>query len=140
MGPTVGVFAAIFDDQRRVVCVKRAYGPRNWTIPGGGMEKGESPVDALRREVEEETGYIVQVTRLVGVYSAPFRNDLVLMFEAETIGQSEWHPNDEIAQVGFFRRDELPHPMTPRTLARISDAFDGRVGVVRVFEADEADH
>jgi ADP-ribose pyrophosphatase YjhB (NUDIX family) len=134
--PTVGVFAAIFDDDGRILCVRRAYGPRNWTIPGGRLEPRESPTDALLREVAEETGYVVRVSRFVGVYSAPFRDDLVLMFVAEIIGRSEWRPNDEIAEARYFRPDDLPDSMTSRTLARIRDAVVGKVGVLRVF-ADE---
>jgi 8-oxo-dGTP diphosphatase len=41
--PSVGVFAAIFDEQRRILCVRQNYGPRKWTLPGGKMEAGESP-------------------------------------------------------------------------------------------------
>ena len=81
--PTVGVFAAIFDERKRILCVKRSYGPRNWTTPGGRIENAESPVEALEREVEEETGYVVQATRVLGVYSATFKDDLVLSIEAK---------------------------------------------------------
>jgi 8-oxo-dGTP pyrophosphatase MutT (NUDIX family) len=45
--PTVGVFAAIFDAQVRILCVKLNYRPLNWTTPGGRVEAGESPVAAL---------------------------------------------------------------------------------------------
>ncbi|MEU6351157.1 NUDIX hydrolase [Streptomyces sp. NPDC047072] len=40
-----------------------------WTLPGGGMEHGEDPHDTVLREVEEETGYHVEVTGLLGVRS-----------------------------------------------------------------------
>ncbi|CAM5344166.1 hypothetical protein SHIRM173S_12882 [Streptomyces hirsutus] len=39
-------------------------------LPGGGMEHGEDPYDTVRREVEEETGYRIEVTGLLGVNSA----------------------------------------------------------------------
>src|SRR5438874_10406618 len=131
---TVGVFAAIFDDQRRILCVKRDYSPRNWTVPGGGMEPGESPIQALEREVREETGFGVRVVRLIGLYSAPFKDDLVIFFEAEIVGREAWQPGAEIAEIGFFPEDELPEPLGPRARVRIADAFAGRSGVVRVFD------
>ncbi|MFE7815530.1 NUDIX hydrolase [Streptomyces sp. NPDC057433] len=44
-------------------------GDPEWVLPGGGMEHGEDPYDTVRREVEEETGYRVEVTGLLGVDS-----------------------------------------------------------------------
>lgn len=43
--------------------------PSVWTVPGGGLDHGEDPVDAVVREVEEETGYRVRVERLLGIRS-----------------------------------------------------------------------
>jgi 8-oxo-dGTP diphosphatase len=45
-------------------------GPPLWALPGGGLEHGEDPYDAVRREVEEETGYLMDVTALLGVGAA----------------------------------------------------------------------
>ena len=132
--PTVGVFAAIFDERGRILCVKLNYGPLNWTTPGGRVEAGESPVAALIREIYEESGYYAQVERLVGVYSAPFKDDIVLMMTARIIGSAGWAPNDEIAQIGFFAHDALPELMNPRVRRRIEDAFAGHTGILHVFE------
>src|SRR3954452_11806224 len=44
-------------------------GRPEWTLPGGGMEHGEDPYDTVLREVEEETGYLVGITGLLGVHS-----------------------------------------------------------------------
>jgi ADP-ribose pyrophosphatase YjhB (NUDIX family) len=134
--PTIGVFAAIFDERRRIICVKRNYGPRNWGLPGGGMEPHESLLVALEREVREETGYLVRAGRLIGVYALPPRDDVVLFFEATVVGREPWQPNGEIVEVAFFPEDELPEPMGSRAKVRIQDAFAGLTGVVRVFDAE----
>ncbi|MEK8170348.1 NUDIX domain-containing protein [Streptomyces sp. M19] len=42
---------------------------RHWTMPGGGIEHGEDPYDAVLREVTEETGYTVEIDRLLGIDS-----------------------------------------------------------------------
>jgi ADP-ribose pyrophosphatase YjhB (NUDIX family) len=132
--PTVGVFAAIFDQQGRILCVKQNYGSLSWTTPGGRVEAGESPVAALIREIHEESGYHAQVERLVGVYAAPFKDDIVLMLTARIIGSDGWASNDEIAAIGFFARDALPEPMNPRVQRRILDAFAGHSGILHVFD------
>ncbi|HEX8035977.1 MAG TPA: NUDIX hydrolase [Ktedonobacterales bacterium] len=132
--PTVGVFASIIDIHGRMLCVKQNTGSRKWTLPGGRMETGESPIEALIREVREETGYHVKIGDLIGVYSTPAKDNVVLSFVAQVVGRSPWRPTGEIAEIGFFGRDELPQPMRQRTRERIADAFAGQRGVVRVFE------
>lgn len=138
--PTVGVFATIFDEQGHVLCVHQNYPPYLWTTPGGRLKPNESVVDGLVREVREETGYTVEIEGLVGAYSAPFRDDLVLGFEARIICQCNVTiPNSEIAGIGFFPTKSLPVPMKLNTLRRIEDASAGVRGVCRVY-IDEAEH
>jgi ADP-ribose pyrophosphatase YjhB (NUDIX family) len=47
--PSIGVFAAIFDEQGRILCVKRNYTPFNWTTPGGKMDNGELLIQSLTK-------------------------------------------------------------------------------------------
>jgi ADP-ribose pyrophosphatase YjhB (NUDIX family) len=134
---TVGVFAAVLDEERRILCVRRAYPPYNWTLPGGLVEPNESPLGALVREVHEETRFGVAVTGLIGVYAAPYKDDLVLFFECSIASHEEWRPDDEIAEVAFMPAHALPDDFSPRTRSRVADAFAGTRGAVRVF-ADES--
>ena len=136
--PTVGVFAAIFDAQGRILCVRQGYGARKWTLPGGRMERGETPHEALVREVREETSFEVAPGDLIGVYSTPYKDALVLAFRATSLGRGLWHPTDEIDELGFFARDALPVPMRHHTLVRIQDAFAGAAGVVRTIGRESA--
>ncbi len=58
------------DGRLLLACGKReGDGIPEWTLPGGGMWHGEDPYDTVLREVEEETGYRIEVTGLLGVHS-----------------------------------------------------------------------
>ena len=71
MAFNIGAWGAIFNPRDRVLLVKRDYGKRNWVLPGGSVESGESPMEAVSREVEEETSLIVELRRLSGIYYNP---------------------------------------------------------------------
>jgi ADP-ribose pyrophosphatase YjhB (NUDIX family) len=130
---TVGVFAAIFDDKDRILLVKITYGSGNWTFPGGHLEKNESPIDGVKREVLEETGYIVDVEHLISVYSAPNKDDLVLLFKCKIIEQVGIYDN-EIEQIAFFTRDDLPTQIHPWNIKRINDAYENKISNIYVFK------
>lgn len=136
--PTLGVFAAIFDDAGRMLCVRMAYGSCGWTTPGGRVESAESPLEALRRETREETGLEIVPGRLIGVYAKPEEDDVVLWFEAEVVGRLAWSPNCEISECRWFTRAELPNDMTLAARTRCLDAFDGQRGVFRVLFSTRA--
>ncbi len=136
--PTLGVFAAITDEDRRILCVRMNYATRGWTTPGGGVEPGESPLDALKREVLEESGLDVVAESLVGVYCKPHKDDIVLFFRVRVVAQHPWQANEEIAQLGYFGRGNLPAPMGLGARTRIIDALDGISGIVRVIAEEVA--
>lgn len=108
---TVGCSAIIFDDNRETILLTRRTDNGRWCLPGGAMEPGESLIEACAREVEEETGLLVKVGRLVGVYSTPHRiieyadgnrKQLVAhSFEAQVIG-GELTLSDETTEFGYF--------------------------------------
>ena len=63
----VGAYAVLVDDRQRILLALCNEGPTPaWTVPGGGVEEGETPEEAAVREVREETGYDVELVRLLG--------------------------------------------------------------------------
>jgi 8-oxo-dGTP diphosphatase len=133
MMPTLGVFASIFDEQRRILLVRQTYAGCRWTTPGGRVEPGESPLAALHREVREEISCAIEVLSLTGVYSKPYKNDVVLSFLTSIISGLPCPKVDEISEVGFFSRSELPPDMAENTRVRLIDAFEKRSFVRRFF-------
>lgn len=70
-----GAGAVFHDAQYRVLLVKPTYTAGYWEIPGGGMELGEYPMEAARREVKEELGIEVRLGRLLVVDWVPPQPD-----------------------------------------------------------------
>lgn len=68
--PIVGVGGVVVAGDGRVVLIRRKYEPLKgqWSLPGGGVELGETLVDAVAREVAEETGLVVRVGPVVDVF------------------------------------------------------------------------
>lgn len=64
----VAVSAVLTDDEGRILLQRRTDN-RLWALPGGGMDLDESVPEAARREVREETGYEVEITGIVGLYT-----------------------------------------------------------------------
>jgi ADP-ribose pyrophosphatase YjhB (NUDIX family) len=66
----VAAYAVIVDEDDRILLAHWNEGRRAaWTMPGGGLEPGEDPERAARREVREETGYRVSIGPLLGIHS-----------------------------------------------------------------------
>lgn len=114
----VGVFAALLDEQGWLLLIRRRD-VELWEMPGGRVESGESPVEAIRREVAEEIGLDVDVRRLVGIYRRPSRDLLVLQFECQ--GGGAPRTSLEVRDADFFPMDALPEPINPAVAERIDD-------------------
>ena len=134
LGP--GCSAIIYDSERTQVLLTRRSDNGRWCLPGGGMDPGESAAEACAREVLEETGLIVRVGRLVGVYTTPNLvveyadgnriQPVAFSFEAEAIG-GELTLSDETTDYGYYSLDEMKQmDMMEHHLERIIDAHAGQ--------------
>ncbi|MBP9802119.1 NUDIX domain-containing protein [Patescibacteria group bacterium] len=116
---TIGVFGIIKDEQDRVLLVLR-NDYNFWNLPGGGLEKGESPWQGVIREVKEETGYDVEVVKLSGVYTELDQSEVMFAFECKII-KGEQTLNKEAKKIQYFSFDEIPKNTFQQHIERIED-------------------
>jgi len=117
----IGAFGIIFDEQKRILLVhRRDYDL--WNLPGGGLEDFESPTNAVKREVKEETGLEVEIFRLLGVYNKKNKNSMAFTFLCKVVG-GKITLNDEAERIEYFEIDKLPENTIPKHVERIKDAL-----------------
>lgn len=108
---TLGAQARVTREDGRVLLVKAAYRWR-WGMPGGLMDAGESPADAVVRETLEETGVPIVLTSEPLVLVETSMQRVNFIYEAEPApgvdADDLSEPNDEILELGWFDADDLP--------------------------------
>jgi ADP-ribose pyrophosphatase YjhB (NUDIX family) len=123
---TLGVKCLVPRDGR-VLLVRTTY-DRYWSLPGGGVERGESFADAARRELGEEAGLELIDPRLFHVYLSrrEGKEDHVALFVADCPTGDPRPDGREVAEAAFFDPDALPDDTSPATRRRIADYKAGR--------------
>ena len=133
---SIGVFGTIFDERGRVLLCHRKDHDL-WNLPGGALETNEAPWNGVKREVKEETGLDVEVSRLLGVYSKPDKNDLVFSFLCKVVG-GEITLNDEADKIEYFEVDKLPSATVLKQVERIKDAIQNSSGVLLKVQTEKS--
>jgi ADP-ribose pyrophosphatase YjhB (NUDIX family) len=111
---TVDAIVEVGDD-RRIVLIERKHPPHGWALPGGFVDRGETLIDAARRETREETGLDVEILELFHAYSDPSRDHRLhtvsVVFLARADARALPHGGDDATRAQLFRREELPSPI-----------------------------
>ncbi|KAB2685414.1 MULTISPECIES: NUDIX domain-containing protein [Brucella/Ochrobactrum group] len=124
---TLGVRAIVFDEKANsVFLVRHTYVP-GWQLPGGGVERGETFMETLEKELREECNIVLKGSpRLFALYKNAHASprDHVALYVCRQFEQTEPRlPDREIAECGFFPLDNLPEGTTPSTKRRLQEAL-----------------
>ncbi len=123
---TEGAHVFLTDDSGRVLVVRTTYLGPGWMLPGGRIERGETPHDGAARETQEETGLSVIVERLVLVDARRGR-DVSFVYAGRVVGGEMQPQFGEIAEVAWVDREEIARTSRPlhQLLELIDAAGDG---------------
>lgn len=124
-GRIEGAHVLVEEAAGRILVVRNTYMGPGWMLPGGRVERGETPEGAAARETREETGIEVVVERLLLV-EAHRPKDVSFVFGARAVGGALDPQLGEIAEVAWLAREELADtsPRLHRLLALIAAAGD----------------
>lgn len=114
--PLVGCEVFVQNEKDEILLIQRADNAK-WAMPGGCQDLGETPMQCAVRECFEESGYKVEVTELLGVFSSqcypyinyPWKENEFchVLFAAKIVG-GEPTVSKESLRVGWFREDRIP--------------------------------
>ncbi|WP_308259310.1 NUDIX hydrolase [Pseudonocardia sp. H11422] len=132
---SVSVAGIVVDDLDRVLVIQRRDN-HQWEPPGGVLEIDESPHDGVQREIREETGMLVEVQNLTGVYKNMKHGIVALVFRCSAAGGNA-QPTAESRQVRWIPADEVKRSMNPAFAIRVLDALSGAGVAVRTHDGVE---
>ncbi len=124
---TLGVRAIVENEAGQVLLVRHTY-TKGLFLPGGGVERGEPALEALRRELEEEGGVkLTGMPELIGIYSnhQTFRNDHVLLYKVTAPGWQTCPATSrgEISETVWINPKAPPEDITPGNRRRLQEAY-----------------
>jgi ADP-ribose pyrophosphatase YjhB (NUDIX family) len=140
MSPVVGGAAAVIDAEGTILLMRRADN-HLWAMPGGQMEVGETPAEAVVRETYEETGIQCIPKALVGVYDSRIWDKGVphhvykFTFLCEPLSEQNHGDFDrhETLETRWFAENDLPEDLYEGHFKRISDAYKIRKGNFQAY-------
>jgi 8-oxo-dGTP pyrophosphatase MutT (NUDIX family) len=117
----VGVNALVLDSAGRVLLVRHGYEP-GWRLPGGGVDPGETPAFAIRRELEEELNLEGGTVALIGHHARKvlWMGHLVVLYRIEG-ARIDFRPSFEIREICWADPDAPPPQTAPATRRRLAE-------------------
>ena len=91
----------IIEKDGEILMIRRTFGTDKWVFPGGGIKSGESPEDAIRREIEEDLGVAPRFVRKLGEFTqrVHYRNETIHCFSSTFVDINVQPDTGKIADV-----------------------------------------
>ena len=117
----LGVNALVLDADGRVLLVRHGY-QRGWRLPGGGVDIGETPQEAIRRELGEEVGLSGGTCTLAGTYMRRFLwvGNVVMLYRIEQ-ARLDFRPGWEIREIVWADPAAPPPGLSPAAAHRLAE-------------------
>ena len=134
--------AAIISNKKKEVLLEQRADCGLWGIPGGAVEPGESVSTAIIREIREETGFIIEIDYLLGVYSEICMQRVILFPEGDTkhsidvvvvghIVEGKLQKSEESLDLAYFSVNSLPTNTLTASIKILEDYKLQLKGVLR---------
>lgn len=103
----IGVTGIILNDKNEILLFKHTYRQTEWGLPGGYIKAKEHPQEALEREIEEESGFVVSADEELKIRTDRDTARVDICFVGKFIG-GEFRKSAEVTEAKFFAFDDLP--------------------------------
>jgi len=125
---SIGAKIVIFrkEDMAVLLVCHRYKGQEEWYLPGGSVQTGERPDEAIKREISEELVDLeINKPKLVGIYRGERKKgSLTFLFSSYGWGEVRAKPGSEIEKAEFFGRTNMPENLCPGVKERIREIFE----------------
>jgi len=131
---TLGVRIMLIDDDN-VLMIRQTYMPL-WYFPGGLVDRGETALEAAKREALEEAGATCHSEpRLLGIFTqyVDFKSDHVVLFACDDFSLTEQSISWEIEQIKAFPLTDLPEDASPGSRRRMADYLAGEIPASKMW-------
>jgi ADP-ribose pyrophosphatase YjhB (NUDIX family) len=134
----IGVAIVGFDNNDRILMLQHVFHPSTpWGLPGGWMNRDESPADCAHRELEEETGLSAELGPIVYVSKEKIPPHIGIAYMAK-IQPGPITLSSEIIEAQWYGHDTIPEPVLPFTreaiLAAASYPYQESVDMRELYE------
>jgi len=111
----IGVTGIILNSKNEILLFKYSYRQTEWGLPGGYIKAKEHPQEALEREIEEESGFVVSVDEELKIRTDRKSARLDIGFVGKLMG-GEFRKSSEVSEAKFFSFNDLPLLMSKQQL------------------------